>query len=511
MSDPSAGPVRVLPDNPHPDFYRRDAKALLKAAQAGDVAALGRFRAHHPKGEAGAEALHDAQWVVAREHGYRSWPSFIEAVTEAGAGGATFAEWLDAALWPGRLAGAQAILRRNPRFATDDLVGACVAGDAAAAARHLAADAAAARAPAGPRGWPPLLYLCFSRFLGDPARRPGLHEIARRLLALGADPNASWRNAGDEADEAALYGAAGIAGDAVLAAMLLEAGADPDDGETLYHVSELADRTCLALVLRHSRKPANVSYCLRRKLDFEDVEGARLFLDHGADPNVPGRGGTALHHAIDRGRSVAVIGLLLERGADPEAVDGAGISAYALARRLGRTDLADLMLAHGASGRLTPRDQALAELAAGGAGTVEPAADAGLLAVAVRNGDLTVTRRLLDAGFDIGVRHEGMEPLHWAAWFGNAAMVRLLLERGAPLEARNAYGGTPLGTAVYGSTHCHSPTGGSTAAGDAADPAREARYVEAVEALIAAGATVGPGMAGEGTPAVDALVRRALG
>ena len=68
---------RHLPDNPDLDQYRRQAKDLRKALGSGDPAALDRLRQAHPQG-AGARPvkLADAQLVLAREHGFASWPLF---------------------------------------------------------------------------------------------------------------------------------------------------------------------------------------------------------------------------------------------------------------------------------------------------------------------------------------------------------------------------------------------------------------------------------------------------
>ena len=49
-------------------YYRKQAKALLKAAKLGDPAALKRVVT--------PTALHDAQFVIAREQGFSNWPRF---------------------------------------------------------------------------------------------------------------------------------------------------------------------------------------------------------------------------------------------------------------------------------------------------------------------------------------------------------------------------------------------------------------------------------------------------
>jgi methyltransferase (TIGR00027 family) len=67
--------VSILPPRPRLDFdrERKHARALLSAARAGDPAALQRFRAADPKFDPSFLALHVAQRVIAREHGFASW------------------------------------------------------------------------------------------------------------------------------------------------------------------------------------------------------------------------------------------------------------------------------------------------------------------------------------------------------------------------------------------------------------------------------------------------------
>ena len=82
---------RQLPARPNLEQYKKQAKELVKAWKAGDRATFARIREHHPRLSTGSDAdlqratftLADAQFVIAREHAFDSWPKFtshIEAV-----------------------------------------------------------------------------------------------------------------------------------------------------------------------------------------------------------------------------------------------------------------------------------------------------------------------------------------------------------------------------------------------------------------------------------------------
>lgn len=78
------------------------------------------------------------------------------------------------------------------------------------------------------------------------------------------------------------------------------------------------------------------------------------------------------------------------------------------------------------------------------------------LALAVQHGRVEAARALLDAGESasrynpVGI-HSHSTPLHQAAWNGDLAMVRLLVERGARRDLKDAlWQGTPLDWAVHG-------------------------------------------------------------
>src|SRR5262245_34607299 len=66
-----------LPSRPNLEYYRKEAKHLLKACKAGEAAALERLRDRHPHAEL---KLADAQWAIARENGFESWPKFVKHV-----------------------------------------------------------------------------------------------------------------------------------------------------------------------------------------------------------------------------------------------------------------------------------------------------------------------------------------------------------------------------------------------------------------------------------------------
>jgi ankyrin repeat protein len=71
---------------PHPDLaqLKRQAKELLKGLAAGDPPAVAEVDAHYRGAHAESFALADAQLVLARAYGFRSWPAlkaFVDGVT----------------------------------------------------------------------------------------------------------------------------------------------------------------------------------------------------------------------------------------------------------------------------------------------------------------------------------------------------------------------------------------------------------------------------------------------
>jgi len=65
-------------------------------------------------------------------------------------------------------------------------------------------------------------------------------------------------------------------------------------------------------------------------------------------------------------------------------------------------------------------------------------------------GHAGVLELLLENGVDIRARdHQGMTALHSAAFYGHLETVEHLLQHHAPLDIENVYGGTPLGSTIW--------------------------------------------------------------
>ncbi|MEO8369486.1 MAG: ankyrin repeat domain-containing protein [Candidatus Solibacter sp.] len=461
-----------MPTRPNLEYYRKQAKALLKAAQSGDPAALQRLKTQEtPK-------LHDAQLAIAREQGFRSWPRFHAWLESPGAG--LLPTFIDAATSDRRAA--QELLAAHPELANAGFHAALVLGDAPEVEAALAEDASLATAPGGPDNVVPLIYVCFSRFgipLSD--RAAGIVETARALLRHGADPNSVFQTPyqGGTIPLSCIYAAAGLNNNVALTSLLLDAGANPNDGESVYHSTEHRDLACFRLLLARGASLERTN-AVKHMLDREELEGLRLLLQAGADPNERNeRGETALHWAVWRGRGASIIEALLTAGAQLDARREDGRTAYALAVQSGQLQIAQLLARHGADTTLLPVDEFLAT---GGTAPPELAETPGndrLLADLAAAHRTQAVRDLLAAGMPVNAPGElGATALHWACWKGFPDLVELLLANGASLTAEDAqFHGTPAGWLSHGSRNCHE---------------RGGDYPAVARLLIAAGAVIPP-------------------
>jgi ankyrin repeat protein len=451
------------------DQARRRAKELLRAARAGDV----QLRDDR------APRLADAQHAVARDLGFPSWPALVGHVEASRGDSEERRARLVRAALGGRADIAERLLANDPTLARAGFDVALVLGDATAVAVALDADPELiGRDVPGP-GRKPLSCACHSVFLRPSSpRAPGVRRTVELLLDRGADVNEVHHN--EYGAMSVLYGAAGVAHDLETTHLLLDRGANPDDGESVYHAVEADDTACLELLLERGATVRDTNALGNAIRDHAKV---RVLLEKGdLRPSDPELRDALLHAQHD-----SVAELLIEHGAALDARDRDGLTPYGRAARRGDTSLMGLLAAAGAPTGLDRLTEWIAAVVRGDPRSPEPPsplrqADAELLPIHASAGDDEVVARLLEAGVPLDARGiDDGSALHYAGMWGRPSTVALLLDRGADVELGSALG-TALGWTAWGSREL---------------PGAEERlddYLEATRVLVAVGARVEPGV-----------------
>lgn len=383
-----------------------------------------------------AVPLHRAQFELAREYGFGSWAKLVHHVEAGGLTG------LERAL----------VLADVP--ALTDLLG--------------------ADPPAAIDGLPPLLVL-LRRSTGTPSE---VRAATGVLLDAGADPDSRTHEAGWW--RSALFDAVERS-DLSLVRLLLDRGATSDE-DAFYHACEQGGTALLDLL--HRAGLENATNMVNHKLDFEDLEGLRWFLDKGVDVNEH----HCLHHAIVRSRGMPIIEALLAAGADvnqPWDRWDIGRRPLALAARCGHLAAYERLAELGATAELDEVELAMLAIARGESVEVpdalppslgHPQNQGWILGTFCVQGRTDVVRSLLDSGMGVDTRGwSNFTPIDQAAMHGRVETVRLLIERGADLTdcAFDDEGPTPLDCAIWGIRN---------------NPAADGDYPGTVRALLAQGA-----------------------
>ncbi|HEY1368986.1 MAG TPA: ankyrin repeat domain-containing protein [Gaiellaceae bacterium] len=457
----------TLPDQPDLDQLRRQAKELLHAAQGGDPDATARLRAVSER-----VTLAAAQLALAREYGFASWPGLKH---EVDARTLDLAQKVDAfceASIGGRIGRAARLLDETPAIAGYNLATAVLLGDADRVDAELRNDPTLATRPDPRTGWTALHAACSSRWYQlDPALGAGLLAVARLLLDAGADPVGPTPGRGWVPLRCAIAVSNSGPSNRPVVELLLDRGAVPDDHD-LYLAGFAHDRhELLPLLLARVPSVRDIAeQALAAPISNDDAESVRLLLEAGADPeryrDDDGRSTPAVWAALRGGCSAELVELLLVHGADPNAAGPDGRTPHRLATAAGRRDLADLLLSRGADDTATAADRFLSACRRADRAEAQRQLDLdpGLLdrlseeertaiVQAAEAGDSAAVTVMLDVGFGTEDRgQDGATPLHAAAYTGSADTARLLLDRGADLEARDTtFDSTPLGWAAVGS------------------------------------------------------------
>jgi ankyrin repeat protein len=506
---------KSLPTTPNLEFDKKQAKALHKAYLAGDPDALERVRAAHPRLENVPDKsippeefkLSDAQLVIAREYGFSSWPKLkhhIETVREGL--DKTFQQFATAVQrW--NAPEVQALLDATPALASrinDPVIG---------------FDS-------------PAIVI---------AARSDQPELVDVLIEHGADVNAKsawWAGAFGTLHNTA----PGMVKHLIARGAVVDVHAAAEQGmmDVLSHLIE-ADPD-----LVHAKGPDG-----QRPLHFaRSIEVIDYLLEHGADIDARDLDhcGTAAQwlvaehpdlarHLLERGAQtdiymacalgdVEFVRKLLD--ADPNAINkrigdpddplvppapgehiytynfGHDQSPFQIARKYGQDAVYQLLMERSP---LQRRFVAACERAdvetmrailkdAPDIARTLPESDQRLLITAAAHRHVEGIRLLLEIGFNPAVvAGDGASALHNAAFHGFAEVVKILLQYNAPIDQINGYGGTPLGSAVYGVTHSWRHDGD---------------FPATIEALIQAGSKVESRWIPSGSEAVDEILRRHL-
>jgi hypothetical protein len=547
--------MKALPGNPNLDHLKKQAKDLLRDYRQGDAAAIARFSGNlpalynRPRDEIREArlALHDAQSCIAREYGFVSWPelvAFVEARLFARQDPASSVQHWLVMVYGGDVTGnfnlarprvAARLLRDAPEAFAKEIPVACAIGDVTLLKAAISADPQWVHRTAGPLGLPPLVAVTHSRLISLPEFSEPLRQSARLLLNAGADPDQSIGNrfppasvsAPDEkARLSALYGAAGANRDVAMTGLLLDAGADPNDGESLYHSLENLD--CTRALLRRGAR-VNGTNALGRALDMPDATALELLLAHGGDPNDRIAGaigefwGGLLLRAIAVRCSIRHVQALLDAGADPAACTRDGVSAYRLAQQVGRLDVVQALSAAGVTERLSEAEQFVAACSQADAPAARsikasradlPASLAAiqlrLLPDAIAWGNRAAAMLMVELGWPIDARGGDWDAsaLNLAVFRGDAQLTDFLLEHGASWHEKQGFGDDVVGTLSWasvnepiadgdwvGCAHALLRHGLEKGTSDPADPERVlvegrwVRFAEEVASVLGSGAS----------------------
>lgn len=501
---------KSLPTRPNLEQLKNQAKDLLKLQKSGDADALKRILESHPKWSNSSESeigaakfsLSDAHLVIAREYGFSTWPKLKEHVESVPVASGEPMELFKKAFHDDDAALFGQLLERHPEMKSkiNDPIGPFDSPVITMARSREMLDlllAAGADINAKSRWWaggftlldyarPELAAYAIERGAVvhvHAAARLGMMDRLRELIS--ATPELVNARGGD--GQTPLH----FAGDVEVAKYLLDHGAAID-------ARDVDHESTPAQYMVRERQPV-ARYLIERgcKTDIlmaaalGDIETARRHLDRDPDC-IRTRVSDEYFPKENRNSGGTIYQWTL----------GWHLSAHDVAKQFGHEELFQLLMER------SPADVKLLaacwlgdETAVKSLLSEQPNLAAGIIdryrrqvADAARNNNVAAVRLMLAAGLPVdALGQHGATPLHWAAFHGNAEMIRVILPYNPPLERTDAdFHGTALGWAIHGSEN-----GWYCRVGD---------YAGSVEALLEAGAKL-PAKPG-GTEAVRDVLRQ---
>ena len=486
---------RELPAKPNLEHLRKQAKDLLRDFERGEPAAVERFGSI----SAATPKLADAQHVIARDYGFADWAKLkhrVEEIRNAGKPG----ELLSLAVCASDADRVAHVLEEYPQLKSQlnepmanydgmqALLAAVQRSDRKTVQVLLRAGA---DIHARSRSWTPgigVLDECaeeMAEFLIECGAVMDIHSAARlgRFEKVQdfvkADPNVVKARGADGLTP--LHFAATVE----IAEYLLEHGAEMD-ARDLRHESSAAQHMLRVVQARHIHR------------DRQEI--ARRLVARGCQTDIfmaAALGDLALTRRYVEANPDSVR-MRVSQAYFPKQDSRSGGTIYIyqfgtnrtphqVARDFGHEEIFQYLMEH------SPREVKLAqafesgdeetvrELLAGRwtIGETLTEEDRRRLPDAAQNNNTNAVRLMLQAGWPVDARGEyEMTALQWAAWHGNATMVREILAYGPQLELDCEHGITALGSALHGSMNgWHRDTGD---------------YAATVEELLHAGAKALP-------------------
>lgn len=446
------------------DHFRRAAKQLRKAVKGTDATAQARVQAIISDKSTSDLKHADFLHVIAREQGHRSWPDLKLAIETEHMDRQHLQRRMAHALFNGQPWLIERLFDMAPDVAEGSFVLNCATFNLASVSAMLAGDPSLATTEVDRRR--PILHLAFSQYLKvAPHLEDDMLQIANLLLQNGADVNDSFPYEPGGTDMlSVLYGAIGHSNNMALGQLLLDRGANPNDGESLYHSTELGHHDGLKMLLAAGANPIGTN-ALLRAIDFDDAKAVGLLLDAGADPNEGlQQDGTvttipAMNHAARRRAGPAVIRSLSEHGARADLLFK-GHSAYAMAAMMGNDVMVQHLQKKGEGPTLDHNENVIAEAVKGNrVGRLENPISEEIKRCLERLLRTDISAERIKTLIDVGVNPDwtdemGLPAIQVAGWEGRADVVTLMLGPDTDLDQKNGFGGDLLGTILHGAEHC---------------------------------------------------------